>query len=69
MSAEANAIPVKKSRSDLSRTGRPIAIDMAHPRFEALLSRTRVPSVTHIEHDVTGNDYRVHNASSGPHQE
>ena len=28
MSAEANAIPVKKSRSDLSRTGRPIAIDM-----------------------------------------
>jgi hypothetical protein len=60
MSADANAIPLKKSRSDLLRTGRPIAIDIAPPQFEALLSRTHVPPEgAQYQHDSqSGEDYR-----------
>jgi len=41
MSADANAIPLKKSRSDLSRTGRPIAIDMAPPQVRSAIADSR----------------------------
>src|SRR5437016_2820754 len=52
MSADANAIPLKKSRSDLSRTGRPIAIDMAPPQVRsAAIADSLTLGHARIEHD------------------
>jgi hypothetical protein len=70
MSADANAIPLKKSRSDLSRTGRPIAIDMAPPQVRsAAIVDSRTLGYARIEHRQSGNNHPVHNVPSAPYQE